>query len=53
VVGNSLASKNWKITKKPMLDTKIWQSQSLSEIREKLYEIPPSDFEGLIQELMH
>ncbi len=41
------------ITKKPIVDTKTWQSMNLSEVREKLYEISPSDFEELIKELMH
>ncbi len=41
------------VMKKPVVDSKVWQSMSLSEIREKLYEITPSDFEGLVRELMH
>ncbi|MEW6029720.1 MAG: SNF2-related protein [Chloroflexota bacterium] len=42
-----------EVTKKPVMDAKIWQSMSLSEIREKLYEISPADFETLVRELMH
>jgi superfamily II DNA or RNA helicase len=38
---------------KPLTDVKRWQSMSLSEIREKLYEIAPSAFETLVRELMH
>lgn len=45
--------KNVEVTKKPVIDVKIWQSMSLSEIREKLYEIKPSEFEELVRELMH
>ncbi len=45
--------KKVEVAKKPIVDVKIWQSMSLSEIREKLYEISPSDFEGLVRELMH
>lgn len=45
--------KNVEVAKKPVIDVKIWQSMSLSEIREKLYEIKPSEFEGLVRELMH
>jgi hypothetical protein len=42
-----------EVTKKPVVDIKVWQSMSLSEIREKLYEVSPSDFEVLVRELMH
>jgi len=45
--------KNVEVSKKPIIDVKIWQSMSLSEIREKLYEIKPSEFEELVRELMH
>jgi len=45
--------KKVEVAKKPIVDVKIWQSMSLSEIREKLYEMSPSDFEGLVRELMH
>ena len=45
--------KNVEVAKKPVIDIKIWQSMSLSEIREKLYEIKPSAFEELVRELMH
>lgn len=45
--------KNVEVAKKPVIDVKIWQSMSLSEIREKLYEIKPSEFEELVRELMH
>jgi superfamily II DNA or RNA helicase len=48
-----LGVKKVEVEKKPLIDIKVWQSMSLSEIREKLYEITPSDFEGLIKELMH
>jgi len=41
------------VTKKPVVDAKIWQSMSLSEIRDRLYEVTPSDFETLVRELMH
>jgi len=45
--------KNIEVANKPIYGEKIWQSMSLSEIREKLYEIKPSEFENLIKELMH
>ena len=45
--------KNVEVAKKPVIDVKIWQSMSLSGIREKLYEIKPSEFEELVRELMH
>lgn len=45
--------KKVEITKKPVIDIKIWQSMGLSEIREKLYKITPSDFELLVREIMH
>lgn len=45
--------KNVEVAKKPVIDVKIWQSMGLSEIREKLYEIKPSEFEELVKELMH
>lgn len=45
--------KKVEVAKKPVVDVKIWQSMSLSEIREKLYEIKPFEFEGLVRELMH
>ena len=45
--------KNVDVTKKPVVDVRAWQSMKLSEIREKLYEIKPSDFEELVRELMH
>ncbi len=45
--------KKIEVSKKPVVDIKIWQSMGLSEIRDKLYEITPSDFEGLVRELMH
>ena len=45
--------KKVELAKKPIVDAKIWQSMSLSEIRENLYEIRPSDFEVLVRELMH
>lgn len=48
-----LGVKKMEIAKKPIAETSIWQSMSLSEIREKLYEISPADFEGLVRELMH
>ncbi len=39
--------------KKPIVDIKVWQSMSPLEIREKLYEITPKEFEELVRELMH
>lgn len=45
--------KKVEAAKKTVIDVKIWQSMSLSEIREKLYEIKPSEFEELVRELMH
>lgn len=45
--------KNVEVARKRVIDGKIWQSMSLSEIREKLYEIKPSEFEELVRELMH
>ncbi len=45
--------KNVEVSKKPVVDIKIWQSMGLSEIREMLYEISPSDFENLVRDLMH
>lgn len=45
--------KKVEVKQKPVIDVKVWQSLSLLDIREKLYEIPPSDFEGLVRELMH
>ncbi len=48
-----LGIKNLEVTKKPNFDSKAWQSMSLIEIREKLFEIKPSEFEGLVGELMH
>lgn len=45
--------KNVEVAKKPVIDVGIWQSMSLSEIREKLFEIKPSEFEELVRELMH
>lgn len=45
--------KNVEVANKPVIYVKIWQSMSLSEIREKLYEIKPSEFEELVRELMH
>lgn len=48
-----LGVKNAEVAKKPVIDIKNWQLMSLSEIREKLYEIKPSEFEELVRELMH
>lgn len=48
-----LGVKKVAVAKKPVIDFKVWQSMSLSEIREKLYEIKPSEFEELVRELMH
>ncbi len=48
-----LGVKKVEVTKKPGIDLRIWQSMSLSEIREKLYEVTPSEFEGLVGGLMH
>ncbi len=45
--------KKVEVAKKPVIDVRVWQSMSLSEIREKLYEIKPSEFEELVRELMH
>lgn len=45
--------KNVKVATKPVIDVKIWQSMSLPEIREKLFEIKPSEFEELVRELMY
>lgn len=42
-----------EVSKKPTFDVKAWQYSSLQEIKEKLYEITPSDFEFLVRELMH
>ena len=47
-----LGIKNLEVTPKTHFDSKAWQSMSLPEIREKLYEIKPSEFEGLVGELM-
>jgi superfamily II DNA or RNA helicase len=44
---------NVKVERKLVLDVTPWQSMGLSEIREKLYEIKPSEFEELVRELMH
>ena len=38
---------------KPVLDVKSWQTMSLIEIREKLYDITPKEFEELVRQLMH
>jgi SNF2 family DNA or RNA helicase len=48
-----LGYKKVEIEKKPVVDVKVWQSMSLSEIREKMYEVTPTDFEELVRELMH
>jgi superfamily II DNA or RNA helicase len=48
-----LGVKKVEVAKRPVIDIKVWQSMSLSEIREKLYEIAPSNFEALVRELMH
>jgi len=48
-----LGVKTVEVVKKPVIDVKVWQSMSLSEIREKLYEITPSEFEHLVKEIMH
>lgn len=48
-----LGVKKVDMRKKNIADSKIWQSLNLSEIRDKLYEITPSDFEVLVRELMH
>jgi len=48
-----LGVKRLEVAKKTTFDAAIWQSMSLSEIREKLYGISPSDFEGLVRELIH
>jgi superfamily II DNA or RNA helicase len=48
-----LGVKKLEVEKKFNLNTTILQSMSLSEIREKLYEITPSGFEELVRELMH
>lgn len=48
-----LGVKKIDVAKKTIVDTKGWQSMSLAEIRDKLYEISPSDFEVLVRELMH
>jgi len=45
--------KKIEVTKKPVVDVMVWQNMSLPEIREKLYEVTPSDFEGLVGALMH
>jgi superfamily II DNA or RNA helicase len=47
-----LGVKKVEVSKKPRFDTKVWQTMSLSEIREKLYEVTPLDFELLVKELM-
>ena len=47
-----LGVKNVEVPKKPVIDVKVWQSMSLSEIREKLFEITPSEFEHLVKEVM-
>ena len=38
---------------KPLFNPKDWQSLSLEEIRDHLYEIKPKEFEELVMELMH
>ena len=48
-----LGVKKMKTAPGPIGDTKILRSLDLVEIREKLYEISPSAFEELVQELMH
>lgn len=48
-----LGVKKVDVAKKTIVSAKAWQSMSLAEIRDKLYEISPSDFEGLVRELMH
>ena len=48
-----LGVKTMKIANEPIANTGIWRSLDLSEIREKLYEISPSAFEGLVQEFIH
>jgi superfamily II DNA or RNA helicase len=45
--------KKMEVAKKPIADVTVWQSMSLSEIREKMYEVTPTDFEELVKELMH
>jgi superfamily II DNA or RNA helicase len=45
--------KKMEVEKEPIIDIKVWQSMSLSEIREKLYEIKPSEFEELVKQVMH
>ena len=45
--------KQIKIVNKPKSPVKDWQSMSLSEIREQLYELTPRAFEELVKNLMH
>jgi superfamily II DNA or RNA helicase len=45
--------KKMEVSTDPVINVPRWQSMSLSEIREKLYEITPSAFEALVRELMH
>jgi len=37
----------------PLVDSKLWQSMSIIEIREKLYDLTPKEFEELVRDLMH
>jgi len=45
--------KNVEMAKKLAIDNKKWQSMSLSEIQERMYEIKPFEFEELVGKLMH
>lgn len=45
--------KNIAINQKSSFDLKGLQSLSLAEIRERMYEMKPSEFEELVKELMH
>jgi len=38
---------------KPSFDTSKWRSLSLDEIRQEFFKLKPSEFEDLIQQLMH
>jgi SNF2 family DNA or RNA helicase len=47
-----LGVKTMQIASRPVANSKIWRSLDLSEIREKLYGISPSAYEGLVQEII-
>jgi len=48
-----LGVKIMKIASGPIASSKMWRSLDLLEIREKLYEISPSAYEGLVLDLIH